>query len=215
MPTSKPKANASSNTSGKTAEHLQWNTVQRKVADLVPYDLNPRGISDKERRDLQTSINKFGLVEIPAIDADNKILAGHQRLAILMLLGKGNETIDVRMPNRKLTESEFKEYNIRSNRHAGVFDMEMLQRHFKYEDLMEWGFMATELPKGMGFDTTMLGEGKSVNRGQKIGYMYRIEFDSVDQNDKWNTFVKQLFQKYPDAGSISKRILLFIKNKGV
>jgi hypothetical protein len=32
-----------------------------------------------------------------------------------MELGRGDEFIDVRVPNRELTELEFKEYNIRSN----------------------------------------------------------------------------------------------------
>jgi hypothetical protein len=32
-----------------------------------------------------------------------------------MEIGRGDEFIDVRVPNRELTELEFKEYNIRSN----------------------------------------------------------------------------------------------------
>ena len=68
---------------------LQWFTVQKKVNDLVPQDVNPRKINDKQMSDLKKSLAKFNLVEIPAIDFDEKILAGHQRIKALQLLGRG------------------------------------------------------------------------------------------------------------------------------
>ena len=68
-------------------EALTWTTQKRKVNDLVPYELNPRKISSSQRQSLKESLEKFGLVEIPAINSDNTIIAGHQRLAILKLIG--------------------------------------------------------------------------------------------------------------------------------
>jgi hypothetical protein len=72
--------------------------------------------------DLTRSLKKFNLVEVPAIDLDGKILAGHQRIKALQLLGRGGELIDVRVPNRKLTEKESKEYLIASNKLGGDWD---------------------------------------------------------------------------------------------
>jgi ParB-like chromosome segregation protein Spo0J len=95
---------------------LTWHTEQRKIADLVPFPDNPRRLTDKQAKDLKRSLEKFDLVEIPAIDADNKIIAGHQRLKLMQVLGRGEETIDVRVPNRKLTDAEFMEYNLRSKK---------------------------------------------------------------------------------------------------
>jgi ParB-like chromosome segregation protein Spo0J len=62
---------------------LQWHTVQKRVNDLVPQDVNPRIISDKQMDDLKKSIKNMNLVEIPAVDFNGKILAGHQRVKAL------------------------------------------------------------------------------------------------------------------------------------
>jgi DNA modification methylase len=106
---------------------LTWTTVQRKVNDLVPQEVNPRKITDKQMKDLTKSLKKYNLVEIPAVDLDGKILAGHQRIKALQLLGRGEEIIDVRIPNRKLTEDESKQYLISSNALGGDWDLDLLK----------------------------------------------------------------------------------------
>lgn len=67
---------------------LEWYTVQRKVSELIPCDFNPRDITDEELEKLTESLKKFNLVEIPAIDIDNTLLAGHQRIASMFILGR-------------------------------------------------------------------------------------------------------------------------------
>ena len=59
----------------------------------------------------------------------------------LILAGRGEDTIDVRYPNRQLTPAEMKEYVIISNTHAGEFDLNILLAEFADVDF-----------KGMGFD---------------------------------------------------------------
>jgi len=125
-------------------EKLKWHNEKRKVNDLVPYDKNPRKISDKQLKDLKRSLKKFGLVEIPAIDLDNRIIAGHQRLKVLQLLGHGQEEIDVRIPNRKLTPKEYKGYLLTSNALRADWDYELL-RSFDTELLLGVGFNDEEL----------------------------------------------------------------------
>jgi ParB-like chromosome segregation protein Spo0J len=124
---------------------LNWNTQKRKVNDLIPDKQNPRQMTRTQKEQLQRSIEKFDLVEIPAIDADNKVLAGHQRLAILKLLGRGNEVIDVRVPDRKLTNEEYKEYQIRSNKTTGGWNFDALANNFDMEMLMELDFSEMDL----------------------------------------------------------------------
>lgn len=119
---------------------LEWYTVQRKVSELVPYEYNPRKISDLDKQHLKQSLEKFNLVEIPVIDIDNTLIGGHQRVIILFELGRGEEIIDVRIPNRKLTEEEFKEYNLRSNILNGEFDYEKISDFFSEINLTEIGF---------------------------------------------------------------------------
>ena len=123
---------------------LTWKTEKRKVDDLLPYEGNPRKMSEKQVADLKKSLEKFDLVEIPAINTDNKIVAGHQRLKIMQILGRGKETIDVRVPNRKLTDKEFREYLLRSNKNTGSFDYELLAE-FDEDFLKDVGFDDTEL----------------------------------------------------------------------
>lgn len=124
---------------------LTWTTVQRSVKDLLPFKENPRKMSEKQTADLKKSLSKFGLVEIPAVDFDNKIIAGHQRLAVMQLLGKGDEIIDCRIPNRKLTEQEYKQYLITSNKVHGDWDEDILSKHFESDILLDSGFDAEEI----------------------------------------------------------------------
>jgi DNA modification methylase len=105
---------------------LDWHNSQRRVRDLVPYEFNPRKLSEAGYARLKASLEYFGLVEVPVIDADGVVLAGHQRLRILLDLGRGEELIDVREPNRKLTQEEFQRYNVTSNVAAGEWDYESL-----------------------------------------------------------------------------------------
>lgn len=125
---------------------LQWHTVQKRVNDLIPQEVNPRIITDKQMSDLKKSLNKYNLVEIPAIDLTGKILAGHQRIKALQLLGRGEEIIDVRIPNRKLTEKESKQYLIASNALGGDWDFESL-KSFNLDLLLDTGFDTMQLAK--------------------------------------------------------------------
>ena len=120
---------------------LQWETRQAKVKDLISLEINPRKISKEKQAKLIQSLEKFNLVEIPAVNYDWKIIGGNQRVMALILAGRGEDTIDVRYPNRQLTPAEMKEYVIISNTHAGEFDLNILLAEFADVDL-----------KGMGFD---------------------------------------------------------------
>ena len=123
---------------------LFWHTERRKINNLLPYSKNPRSISDKQMNDLKRSLRKFNLVEIPAIDVDGKIVAGHQRVRALRILGRGEELIEVRIPNRKLTQKEFDQYNISSNFLSGDWDFEKL-KSFDLDLLLDVGFDKSEL----------------------------------------------------------------------
>jgi len=126
-------------------QKLKWTTVQRKVKDLIPLDYNPRKLDDKGRKKLAESLDKFDLVEIPVIDRDNSLVAGNQRVTMLMDAGRGEELIDVRCPNRKLTETELKEYNILSNTHVGIWDVKKLEDVFNDVDIFEIGVDKKEI----------------------------------------------------------------------
>lgn len=124
---------------------LQWRTETRKVSDLVPNPKNPRAMTPKQMNDLKRSLRKFDLVELPVVDADNRVVAGHQRLLALQLLGRGEERIPVRAPNRQLTRQEYDQYLLSSNRLHADWDWAKLAEHFDVGDLLASGFDDADL----------------------------------------------------------------------
>lgn len=120
-------------------EQLWWQTEKREVDDLLPHKKSPRKISKDQMVNLKRSLEKFNLVEIPAIDLDGTIIAGHQRIKVLQALGRGKETIDVRVPNRKLTKEESERYLISSNSIHADWDFDLL-KDFDVAILVDLGF---------------------------------------------------------------------------
>ncbi len=114
--------------------------------DLIPQSINPRKITKAEIKVLEDSLTKFGLVEIPAVNFDNTILAGHQRCMILKLLNRGEELIDVRYPNRQLDTDEANKYLLLSNKSGGTWDYDLLKK-FDMGILEFAGFDKIELSK--------------------------------------------------------------------
>jgi len=120
-------------------DKLKWTTVQRKVSGLECLSYNPRKWKDSGKQQLTKSMDEFGLVEIPVINIDNTLIAGHRRIELLIANGDGEKLIDVRIPNRKLSEEEIKKYNILSNTHAGIWDVKILEESFADIDLTGLG----------------------------------------------------------------------------
>ncbi|MCL1942556.1 MAG: DNA modification methylase [Candidatus Azobacteroides sp.] len=133
---------------------LVWTTEKRKVNELIPLDYNPRIRNEKKQKRLSGSLAKFNLVEIPVINRDNRIIAGQRRWEAFYESGREHEEIDVRVPNRMLTEDEIKEYNLLSNTHAGEWSLPMLEAHFSgiYEEIVELPAVTTTLPSSDTFD---------------------------------------------------------------
>lgn len=126
-------------------ESLEFKTEKRKIKELIPYEFNPRQLSEKQHADLKASIDKFGLVELPVINSDGVLVAGHQRMKVMGSIYGTDHEVEVRIPNRKMTESEVKEYNIRSNKNTGSWDFDILANEFSVDDLLGWGFEDWEL----------------------------------------------------------------------
>jgi DNA modification methylase len=125
-------------------QKLQWHTEKRRVKSLVPCEQNPNVNTDAQFSNLKKSIDRDGYVEIIVVDIDGKIVAGEHRWRVLMEMGKADEEIDVRVPNRKLTKQEFDRYLIASNALRGSFDFEKL-RFFDVNMLLDIGMDEQEL----------------------------------------------------------------------
>jgi len=126
-------------------QKLVWRTERRKVKDLIRYEKNPRTLSDKQLEGLKRSLDKFNVAELPCVNTDGTLVAGNQRVLALSLLGKADEEIEVRVPNRKLSKAEFKDYLLTSNRSGGSWDFEKLAAEFDLEELLTAGFDSLDL----------------------------------------------------------------------
>lgn len=113
-------------------EKITWTTVPRRVGDLKPLAYNPRKATESGQKKMGESLDEFGLVEIPVINADNTLIAGHRRWELLIGID-ADASIDVRLPSRLLTEAEIKKYNILSNTHVGIWDVKLLEEVFSKE----------------------------------------------------------------------------------
>ena len=121
-------------------EKIEWHNEKRRLSELIKYEKNPRVISKEAAAQLKKSITKIGYVETIAINTDNTIVAGHQRLDALKKINKKDIEIDVRVPERELTEKEFKDYLIDSNKAVGDWEYTILSELFTVEELKEKGF---------------------------------------------------------------------------
>lgn len=125
---------------------LTWRTEKRKVSDLKQSDFNPRKITESQKKALINSLDKFDLVDIPVLNSQNDIISGNQRVKALMLVGRGDELIDCRVPNRTLSQKEEKEYMLIANTHAGYFDADLIE--VNYHDIgIEFDFKIVKEPK--------------------------------------------------------------------
>lgn len=189
------------------AEKLKWETKKVKVKDLIELDINPRKISEAKKQKLIESLEKFNLAEIPAVNTDMQIIGGNQRVSALMMVGRGEEEIDVRVPNRKLTKKEVKEYAIISNTHAGEFDFEILEKWFVEDVNIEeigfeipgWDDWQTQMDKELvgevqedDFDVPVGGSETDIVEGDifDIG-RHRLLCGSSTQTDNWGRLMGQ------------------------
>lgn len=125
-------------------EKLVWKTEVRKISDLVANAENARTISERMRKELKKSFEKFNYVEPIIIDTDHRVISGNQRLSILVDDGKLNEEIEVRVPSRKLSKFEFDQYSLIANRVHGEFDWDKLA-NFDLDLILESGFDEMDL----------------------------------------------------------------------
>ncbi|MCB9809350.1 DNA modification methylase [Candidatus Nomurabacteria bacterium] len=126
-------------------EALTWSHTTRLVSDLTANGYNPRKISEKEKRDLQDSINEFGRVAPIILNTgsrENIIIGGEQRIHIYADLG--HTEIECMIPSRELTLDEEKELNLRLNHNTGSWDEELL-KDFDMDMLLGVGFGDEEL----------------------------------------------------------------------
>lgn len=117
---------------------INWKIEKRNIEQLKGYDKNPRKFTQKGLEDLRKSLENCGDANIITINADNTVLGGHARLQVMKELRY--KEVDVKVPDRLLTEKECQEVVIRLNANtAGEWDLEKLEAYFEIEEINNWG----------------------------------------------------------------------------
>lgn len=120
-----------------------WHLETRLVKDLLANPKNPRYIKKEMAQHLQSSIDKFGLIDKPIITKDGQIIGGHQRVNILKKM-KVKE-VECWVCDQDITDEEIDEICIGLNLHQGAFDYDILANEWNIEKLFEYGFTPEEL----------------------------------------------------------------------
>jgi len=124
---------------------INWTLQTFNLDELTDYYKNPRSLSEKEFKQLKTSLDKFGMIDKPIVNADSAhtIIGGHQRKHVLE--STGVKEIECWIPDRELSDKEVEELNIRLNKNTGSWDFDVLANEFQLDDLLDWGFDKGEL----------------------------------------------------------------------
>lgn len=167
---------------------LTWTNGKARIGDLVEYEKNPVELSERAAKELAKSLKKFGHI-IPYTAAAPKngskipILDGHQRKHVEMeLLGVPPGTVvEVRYPDRKLTEKERQEVIIRLRKNTGEWDFDILANNFDVPDLLDWGFSEKELLNaGFEFEDQSKDAEPQIDRAAEL-----LEKWKVKTGDLW------------------------------
>ena len=148
----------------KMADKITWANEKRKLSELVPWERNPRQITDKQAKRLEESFEQFGQVEIIAIGPENQIYNGHQRLKVLSQKYGADYEVDVRVASRALTEKEREKLTVFLHKGAaGDWDFDVLANEFELDDLLDWGFEEKDFelnfaPEAKEYDESIANE---------------------------------------------------------
>ena len=153
------------------------------INKLKPATYNPRQISKKQYKDLEESIDKFGLVDPIIVNkyfVENYyvVIGGHQRLKIWTEKAKQSKMDDITIPCvvLELNKEEERELNIRLNKSGGEFDLDILANEFEIEELKDWGFKEIEL--GLNID-------KIVGGNTEDDHIPEVKESRVKLGDVW------------------------------
>jgi len=154
-----------------------------EINKLKPATYNPRQISKKQYKDLEESIDKFGLVDPIIVNRDMTIIGGHQRYKIWKEKAKQSKMDDITIPCvvLELNKEEERELNIRLNKSGGEWDFDLLS-NFEIEELKDWGFKEIEL--GLNIDKIDIEE-----ESKDDDYVITITEDDIS---KANALYKEL-----------------------
>lgn len=196
----------------KTAPSLT--VIQRKVADLTPYENNARTHSDEQLAQLGESIKEFGFTVPALVDENGGIIAGHGRVEAAKRIGMVEVPVIVAAG---WGDAQKRAYVIADNKLAlnSGWDMDKLKGELTAlsdmgRDLTTLGFSSLELGDLMTVDAPAAPKRGGRGLGSPV-IQFNIVFDNDAQQQAWFAFVRELKASYPDADTLGERLQLFIE----
>lgn len=122
---------------------VTWSTQEVDVADLKPYDRNPRTITKEAFERLVTRIKEEGFRAPITTDGKGTILAGHQRYRAACELHYAK--LPIMVPSRELTQDECAQIVVADNVSHGEWDMDKLANGWEVLELADWGLNLPDL----------------------------------------------------------------------
>lgn len=154
---------------------INWTLRTFMIDELTDYYKNPRSLSEKEFKQLKTSLDKFGMIDKPIVNADSlhTIIGGHQRKHVLE--AGGAKEVECWIPDRLLTDKEVEELNIRLNKNTGSWDFDTLANEFELDDLLEWGFDKGELDLDLWADEAPEDVEPQIDKAEELRVKWGVE----------------------------------------
>lgn len=143
-----------------------WTLQEVPIKSLKDHAKNPRQINKDQLNRLETTIDKFGLIDKPIANKDLTIIGGHQRIKILKK--QKVKLVQCWVPDTELNEKEVDELCIALNLHRGEWDWDILANQFDALDLLEWGFTEQQLVGLKSEEEIFAEEGTVKNKKMKM-----------------------------------------------
>lgn len=149
--------------------------VTMKAKDIKTGFGNPRKITKKKYDELKASLENDGDYGIFLIDEQDNVISGNQRLSVIMKLDPETELLCKRLIG--YSETELRTINIRSNTHAGEWDLDLLA---------DWT-ADLNVDLGIELNNTDLGDRKlkdmELIRYEKYDYVLLVCRNELDYNE--------------------------------
>lgn len=147
--------------------------ISKAVSELIPYEKNPRKISDEAVNAVAESIQEFGFKNPILIDKNNVIIAGHtRRLASLKL---GLERVPCVVCD-DLTPQQIKALRLADNKTNELADWDIGELDLELADLLDMDM------ERFGFDINSENEQKET-KSINLNETYQIIIDCESEEE--------------------------------
>lgn len=117
-----------------------WQPVTVRLADLTPWERNPKRISKSHASRLLDLWQRLGQFQTIAIGPAGEVYDGHQRLSVLKAKHGTGYEVQALQSSRALTEQEREELTIAAHSGTtGTWDWDALSG-WDADNLQQWGF---------------------------------------------------------------------------